>query len=68
MRNIVEVIGMEGQVVDVAEFVRRSVFCVSIGNAGMHLIYSDRQTASIEPAYDFVATAVCIPDDSKTPH
>ena len=69
MRNIAEVIGLEGQEKDIAEFIRRLVFNTLIGNADMHLknwsvIYSDNRAASIAPAYDFVSTIPYIPDDS----
>src|SRR5690606_3153931 len=36
MRNIAEVIGIEGQEEDIAEFIRRLVFNTLIGNADMH--------------------------------
>ncbi len=67
MRNIAEVIGIEGQENDVAEFTRRLVFNTLIGNADMHLknwslIYSDKRSASIAPAYDFVSTIPYIAD------
>lgn len=69
MRNIAEVIGIEGQQEDIAEFIRRLVFNTLIGNADMHLknwslIYKDKRTASIAPAYDFVSTISYIKDDS----
>ena len=69
MRNIAQVIGIEGQEDDIAEFIRRLVFNALIGNADMHLknwsvIYKDKRTASIAPAYDFVSTIPYIPDDS----
>lgn len=69
MRNVAQVISLEGQESDVAEFIRRLVFNTLIGNADMHLknwsvIYKDKQTASIAPAYDFVSTIAYIPDDS----
>ena len=68
IRNIAEVIGIEGQESDIEEFVRRLVFNTLIGNADMHLknwslIYRDRVNASIAPAYDFVSTIPYIPDD-----
>lgn len=71
MRNIAQVIGIEGQDEDIAEFTRRLVFNTLIGNADMHLknwsvIYKDRCTASIAPAYDFVSTIPYIPDDSAS--
>ena len=67
MRNIAEVIGIEGQEEDIAEFTRRLVFNTLIGNADMHLknwslIYSDKRSASIAPAYDFVSTIPYIAD------
>lgn len=69
IRNVAEVIGIEGQDEDVTELVRRLVFNTLIGNADMHLknwslIYKDRRTASIAPAYDFVSTVPYIPDQS----
>lgn len=69
MRNIAQVLAIEGQDQDIAEFTRRLVFNTLIGNADMHLknwsvIYKDRRTASIAPAYDFVSTVPYLPDDS----
>ena len=69
MRNIAQVIGIEGQEQDIAEFIRRLVFNTLIGNADMHLknwsvIYKDKRNASIAPAYDFVSTIPYIPDNS----
>jgi len=71
MRHIARVIGIEGQEEDIAEFTRRLVFNTLIGNADMHLknwsvIYRDKRTASIAPAYDFVSTIPYIPDDSAS--
>jgi serine/threonine-protein kinase HipA len=45
------------------------VFSVLIGNAGMHLknwslLYPDRRTPVLSPAYDFVATLPYIPNDT----
>lgn len=69
MRNIAEVIGIEGQESDVEEFIRRLVFNTLIGNADMHLknwslIYNDPRIASIAPAYDFVSTIPYIADET----
>ena len=69
MRNIAQVLSIEGNEADIAEFIRRLVFNTLIGNADMHLknwsvIYKDKRTASIAPAYDFVSTIAYIPDDS----
>lgn len=69
MRNIAQVLSIEGNESDIAEFIRRLVFNTLIGNADMHLknwsvIYKDKRAASIAPAYDFVSTIAYIPDDS----
>lgn len=69
MRNIAQVLSIEGNEPDIAEFIRRLVFNTLIGNADMHLknwsvIYKDKRAASIAPAYDFVSTITYIPDDS----
>ncbi|GLR64723.1 type II toxin-antitoxin system HipA family toxin [Marinospirillum insulare] len=71
MRNIAQVIGIEGQDEDIAELIRRLVFNTLIGNADMHLknwsvIYKDKRTASIAPAYDFVSTLPYLPGDSAS--
>jgi serine/threonine-protein kinase HipA len=67
-RNIAEVLAAESGEQDIAEFVRRLVFNVLIGNADMHLknwslIYPDRRSARLAPAYDFVSTVPYIADN-----
>jgi serine/threonine-protein kinase HipA len=67
--NIATVLGIETQEEDVLEFVRRLVFNALIGNSDMHaknwsLIYPDRVRPRLAPAYDFVSTTACIPDDA----
>jgi serine/threonine-protein kinase HipA len=67
-RNIAEVIWTEMGDVGIVEFVRRLVFNFLIGNADMHLknwslIYPDRRSAALAPAYDFVSTIAYLPDD-----
>ena len=67
-RNIAEVIWTEVGEVGIVEFVRRLVFNFLIGNADMHLknwslIYPDRRSAALAPAYDFVSTIAYLPDD-----
>lgn len=67
-RNIATVIGAEGSESDIVEFVRRLTFSMLIGNADMHLknwslIYPDRRTAALAPAYDLLSTIPYIPDD-----
>lgn len=66
-RNIATVLRAETADSDIAEFIRRLVFNVLIGNADMHLknwslIYPDRRKAALSPAYDFVSTIAYIPD------
>ena len=68
MRNIAEVIAIEGSNDDIAELIRRLTFNTLIGNADMHLknwsmIYLDQRTPSIAPAYDFVSTIAYLPDE-----
>ena len=51
-----------------AEFIRRLIFNVAIGNNDMHLknwslIYADGHTPRLAPAYDFVSTVRYIADD-----
>ena len=66
-RNIGQVIAAEGREVHIAEFVRRLTFNTLIGNADMHLknwslIYPDRRSAALAPAYDLVSTIAYVPD------
>jgi serine/threonine-protein kinase HipA len=68
-RSVATVLGVEAGDEAVAEFVRRLVFNTLIGNADMHLknwslIYPDRRTATLAPAYDVVSTIAYIPDES----
>jgi serine/threonine-protein kinase HipA len=68
-RNIATVLGIETTQDDVAEYIRRLVYSTLIGNDDMHLknwslIYYDRKTPSIAPAYDLLATIPYLP--SKT--
>ncbi|WP_029029218.1 type II toxin-antitoxin system HipA family toxin [Salinarimonas rosea] len=68
VRSIAQVLGIESGAESVAELVRRVVFCVLIGNADMHLknwslIYPDRRTPRLAPAYDLVSTIAFLDDD-----
>lgn len=59
--NIARVIGTEAGDVGAAEFIRRLVYSALIGNGDMHLknwslIYPDRRSAALSPAYDLVST------------
>ncbi|WP_106752033.1 type II toxin-antitoxin system HipA family toxin [Pannonibacter carbonis] len=68
-RNIATVLGIETTQGDVAEYIRRLVYSTLIGNDDMHLknwslIYYDRKTPSVAPAYDLLATIPYLP--SKT--
>jgi len=52
-----------------SEFVRRLVFCTLIGNGDAHLknwalIYPDRRTPALAPAYDLVSTVALLDDDA----
>lgn len=65
---IAKVLGIESGEADVAEFIRRLVFSTLIGNTDMHLknwslIYSDKRTPALSPAYDLLSTIPYIPDD-----
>ncbi len=67
-RLIANVLGAETGDEGVTEFIRRLVFNTLIGNADMHLknwslIYPDRRTAKLAPAYDFVSTIPYIADE-----
>ncbi|TCU15639.1 serine/threonine-protein kinase HipA [Rhizobium azibense] len=60
-RMIGRILGIETGTADVAEFIRRLVFNVLIGNGDMHLknwslIYPDRRTPALSPAYDLLST------------
>jgi len=66
--NIAAVLWAETGEASTYEFVRRVVFSVLIGNGDMHLknwslLYRDRRTPVLSPAYDFVATLPYIPGD-----
>jgi serine/threonine-protein kinase HipA len=66
--NIAGVLGTAAGKADVKEFIRRLVFSTLIGNADMHLknwsvIYPDRRTPALAPAYDLLSTIPYIADD-----
>jgi serine/threonine-protein kinase HipA len=66
--NIAAVLWAETGEAGTYEFLRRLVFSVLIGNADMHLknwslLYPDRRTPMLSPAYDLVATLPYIRDD-----
>ena len=68
-RNIATVLGIETSEDSIAEFIRRLVFCTLIGNADMHLknwslIYLDRRSPALSPAYDLLSTIPYIPDET----
>jgi len=67
--NIAHILWIETGETGVTEFIRRLVFNVLIGNADMHLknwsvLYPDRRTPTLAPAYDFVSTIAYLPDDA----
>jgi serine/threonine-protein kinase HipA len=66
--NIAAVLWAEAGEDAVAEFVRRLVFSVVIGNGDMHLknwslLYPDQRKPILSPGYDFLATLPYIPND-----
>jgi len=66
--NIAAVLWAETGKTGTYEFLRRLVFSVLIGNGDMHLknwslLYPDRRTPVLSPAYDFVSTLPYIPKD-----
>jgi serine/threonine-protein kinase HipA len=66
--NIASVLWAESGQEVTYDFARRLVFSVLIGNADMHLknwslLYPDRRTPVLSPAYDFVATLPYLPND-----
>jgi serine/threonine-protein kinase HipA len=66
--SIARVLWLEAGEEAVTEYTRRLVFNVLIGNADAHLknwslIYPDRRTPRLAPAYDLVATIPYIPPD-----
>lgn len=53
----------------IEQFARRLIFSAMIGNADMHLknwslIYADRKTPELSPAYDLISTVGYLRDDS----
>lgn len=67
-KNIAEVIFSETGSDGLTEFMRRLVYSILIGNADMHLknwslIYPDRRTPALSPAYDLVSTIPYIDDN-----
>jgi serine/threonine-protein kinase HipA len=67
--NIASVLWAEAGEDAVAEFVRRLVFSIVIGNTDMHLknwslLYPDRRKPVLSPGYDFVATLPYIPNET----
>jgi serine/threonine-protein kinase HipA len=66
--SIARVLWLEAGEEAVTEYTRRVAFTVIIGNADAHLknwsvIYPDRRTPKLAPAYDFVATIPYLPHD-----
>jgi serine/threonine-protein kinase HipA len=67
--NIASVLWAETGQEATYEFVRRVVFSVVTGNADMHLknwslVYPDRRTPVLSPAYDLVSTLPYLPNDT----
>lgn len=67
--NIAQVLSMETTEKNVADFFRRLIFSMLIGNGDMHLKnwslhYSNSQKPDLSPAYDFVSTIPYLPQDN----
>lgn len=68
-RSIGRVLWIETGAVGFEEYLRRLIFNTLIGNADMHLknwsvIYYDRRTPAIAPAYDYVSTIAFLEDEN----
>ncbi len=68
MRRIARILATHGSDNDMLDLVRRLAFNALIGNGDMHLknwslIYRDRRTPSLAPAYDYVSTVPYILND-----
>ena len=68
-RSIGQVLWIETGAEGFEEFIKRLVFNTLIGNADMHLknwslIYKNRVTPTIAPAYDFVSTIAYLDDEN----
>jgi len=66
--NVASVLWAETGQETTYEFVKRVVFSVVMGNADMHLknwtlLYPDRRTPVLSPAYDLVSTVPYLPKD-----
>jgi serine/threonine-protein kinase HipA len=69
LMNIAKVLSAEGEYDDVLEFIRRITFNALIGNADSHLknwslLYPNRRSPRLSPAYDLVCTIAYIQDDN----
>jgi len=67
--NIASILWAEAGQETTYEFVKRVVFSVVMGNADMHLknwslLYADRRTPVLAPAYDLVSTVPYLPSDT----
>lgn len=68
-RMIGTVLGIETGDAGISEYIRRLVFSTLIGNADMHLknwslIYPDKRTPALSPAYDLLSTIPYIADET----
>lgn len=69
-RSILTVLAAETDDTSIIEFIRRLTYSVLIGNGDMHLknwslIYPDRKSPILSPAYDLLSTVPYIPDDES---
>ncbi|PJI42549.1 type II toxin-antitoxin system HipA family toxin [Ferrovibrio sp.] len=68
-RSIAKVLGIETGEDGIVEYVRRIIFNTLIGNADMHLknwslIYPNKKTPRLAPAYDFLSTIPYLQDET----
>jgi serine/threonine-protein kinase HipA len=64
VEQVAQLMGTEASL----DLIRRIVFNIGIGNGDMHaknwsVIYRDRRTPELAPAYDYLSTIVYLPDD-----
>jgi len=67
-RSILAALAIETDDRSIDQFIRRLTFSVLVGNGDMHLknwslIYPDRRTPALSPAYDLLSTIPYLPND-----
>ncbi|MBV8685975.1 MAG: type II toxin-antitoxin system HipA family toxin [Alphaproteobacteria bacterium] len=69
-RTLLAALAIETDERSIDQFIRRLTFSVLIGNGDMHLknwslIYRDRRTPELSPAYDLLSTVPYLPNDES---